>query len=171
MLHVRLDELLHVNNQWDLAYRDQDSAFVSYRMDSQQAQAQSAAMIANHEETIRSYSDQIRSYSEELRKLQRVISSKDMDISKLRVKSRDLEKRNEVLSKKVTDENESKERMRLLRQRLQAYENDFAVNSRQIKFIKDQRDDVRIRHAQDKQTTVSLLFRKQCKLSSAFPTI
>ena len=39
-------QLMHVNRQWDLEFREQEEAFRRYRFDSQQAQSETQALIA-----------------------------------------------------------------------------------------------------------------------------
>ncbi len=75
---------MHVNNQWDLEYKDLEEAFRRYRVDSQHAQGENQTLIEKLKET----KERI---AEEIRELQVVISRKDKDITELRGKLRALE--------------------------------------------------------------------------------
>ena len=75
---------MHVNNQWDLEYKELEAAFSRYRIDSQQAQAENQTVIEKVKEAK-------ESMAEEIRKLQAVISRRDKDVTELRGKVRSLE--------------------------------------------------------------------------------
>ena len=75
---------MHINNQWDLEYKDLEEAFRRYRIDSQRAQGENQSII----EKVKEAKEHM---TEEIRELQVVISRKDRDITELRGKVRALE--------------------------------------------------------------------------------
>ena len=75
---------MHVNNQWDLEYKELEAAFSRYRKDSQEAQGENQTLI----EKLKEAKERM---TEEIRDLQVVISRKDKDITELRGKVRTLE--------------------------------------------------------------------------------
>ena len=61
-------QLMHVNSQWDMEYREQEEAFRRYRYDSQQAQSENLELIAKLKGEKDELTEEIRTLSHELEK-------------------------------------------------------------------------------------------------------
>ena len=75
---------MHVNNQWDLEYKDVKETFRKYRTDSQKAQIENQATITKLKEAK-------EHMIEETHTLKVIISQKDKEIADLRLKVTALE--------------------------------------------------------------------------------
>ena len=68
-------QLMHVNNQWDIEYREQEEAFRRYRYDSQQAQTENHALIAKLKREKEESAEEIKTLNFELQRLNRELES------------------------------------------------------------------------------------------------
>ena len=97
-------QLLRVNHQWDLEYKEQEEAFRRYRIDSQQAQHENQTYIAKLKEEKDYQSHEIASLQRDLRRaggsgdsqievtsLKREVSQYEKIIGTLKQRNRDLE--------------------------------------------------------------------------------
>ena len=66
---------MHVNNQWDIEYREQEEAFRRYRYDSQQAQTENHALIARLKREKEENAEEIKTLKFELQRLDRELES------------------------------------------------------------------------------------------------
>ena len=66
---------MHVNNQWDIEYREQEEAFRRYRYDSQQAQTENHALIAKLKREKEESAEEIKTLNFELQRLNRELES------------------------------------------------------------------------------------------------
>ena len=66
---------MHVNNQWDIEYREQEEAFRRYRFDSQQAQTENHALIAKLKREKEESAEEIKTLKFELQRLSRELES------------------------------------------------------------------------------------------------
>lgn len=72
---------MHVNNQWDLEYKEVEEAFRRYRIDSKQGQSELTARLKESKDGM----------SAEIRELQGAISRRDKEVIDLKMKVRLLE--------------------------------------------------------------------------------
>ena len=66
---------MHVNNQWDIEYREQEEAFRRYRYDSQQAQTENHALIAKLKREKEETAEEIKTLKFERQRLDRELES------------------------------------------------------------------------------------------------
>lgn len=143
-LQKQIKELMHVNSQWDLEFKDLDEAFRVYRIDSKQAQGKSQAAIAKHQETN-------ATLSEEIRKLQSVLCRRDTEMTDLRAKIRALddELRLSRSGKAMVNQErvrELEEESHMLRQQIKAYQDDFNAERRDRERMHAERESASLRY-------------------------
>ena len=66
---------MHVNNQWDIEFREQEEAFRRYRYDSQQAQTENHALIARLKREKEEIAEEIKTLKFERQRLDRELES------------------------------------------------------------------------------------------------
>ena len=77
-------QLMHVNNQWDLEFKDLEETFRKYRIDSQQAQGENHSLIST-------LKDEKEHLKEKNLELQIDIRRRDQEIAGLKAKVKSLE--------------------------------------------------------------------------------
>lgn len=98
-------QLMHVNSQWDLEYKDLNEAFRRYRIDSKQAEGE-------HQSEITRLREVKEVMAAEIRELKSCVNHRDREIVDLRTKIRALE--DEVRASRLGRPVVSQERVREL---------------------------------------------------------
>lgn len=177
-LRTQLKEMLHINHQWDLEYREQQESYDRYRADAQQAQRENQDIITQfkaEKEMLTEQSKQVRREKERTEKKLNEIRSKydglkrryEDAASQVRALSAQLHRTSSPTHtrEQLCRMEELKEENELLRQQLKMYQEDFEAERRDRERMANEKETDKLRSSAEITSLKLQLDRANSELS------